>query len=113
MTWAPAAPTCQESWPDIEGLAPRQRLTDETMPSRTFFDAAVLPLLTTTTLDRLQQFYPGGRFDARRFRPNLVVEPIQAIDGFLEDDWTGQILTIGDGVRIRVRGPCQRCVMTK
>jgi len=112
MVSAPEAPRYEEYWPDIEGLAHREKVTDETMPSRTFFDAAVLHLLTTTTLDRLQQFYPGGRFDARRFRPNLVVEPIQGIDGFLEDDWRGQILTIGDGVRIRVRGPCQRCVMT-
>ena len=112
VTSAPEAPRYEEYWPDIEGLAHREKVTDETMPSRTFFDAAVLHLLTTTTLNRLRRFYPEGRFDVRRFRPNLVIEPIPGTDGFPEDAWIGQILTIGDGVQIRVRGPCQRCVMT-
>jgi len=112
MISAPEAPRYEEYWPDIEGLAHREKVTDEAMPSQTFFDVAVLHLVTTTTLDRLRQLYPEGRFDVQRFRPNLVIEPIRGIDGFLEDDWTGQILTIGDGVRIKVGGPCQRCVMT-
>src|SRR5207237_3074042 len=87
MTSAPEAPRYEEYWPDIEGLAHREKVTDETMPSRTFFDLAVLHLLTTTTLNRLRGFYPEGRFDVRRFRPNLHLEPIQGHGGITADGW--------------------------
>jgi uncharacterized protein YcbX len=42
----------------------------------------------------------GGRrrtFDARRFRLNIVVETGAAASGFVEDEWIGQTLEIGDG----------------
>jgi uncharacterized protein len=76
-----------------------------------FFDAATVHLLTTSTLDRLRALYPGGRFDVRRFRPNLVIDT-NGRAGFVEDAWVGQTLTIGDGVRLEVTEPCERCVMT-
>ena len=112
MVSAPETPSLEEYWPDIEGLAHREKVTDELMPSRTFFDLAVLHVLTTTTLDRLRQLYPEGRFDVRRFRPNIVVEPTSGAGGFPEDGWIGKTLNIGHQVRIRVTGPCPRCVMT-
>lgn len=82
------------------------------MPPRTFFDLAVLPVLTTATANRLWELYPGGRFEVRRFRPNIVVQPATGDEGFVEDAWAGESLAIGDEVRIRVTGPCPRCVMT-
>ena len=109
---APEAPTLEEYWPDIEGLARRRAVTDEAMPSGTFFDLAVIHVLTTATIDRLRQLYPQGRFEARRFRPNIVVEPTEGEGGFLENDWEGRTLLIGDEVRLNVTGPCPRCVMT-
>jgi len=69
-------------------------------------------LLTTSTLDRLRELYPQGRFEARRFRPNIVVAPASAEKNFVENDWIGHTLTIGDGVRLNITGPCSRCVMT-
>ena len=66
----PRAATAEEYWPDIEGLKHRDTVTDFGLPEGTFFDAAVLHLLTTATLDRLRALYPQGRFEARRFRPN-------------------------------------------
>jgi hypothetical protein len=39
-------PSYEEYWPDIEGLAQRDKVTDETMPSKTFFDIAVIHILT-------------------------------------------------------------------
>jgi uncharacterized protein YcbX len=39
----------------------------------TFFDRAVVHLLTTATSDRLRELYPQGRFESRHFRPNIVV----------------------------------------
>jgi hypothetical protein len=43
------------------------------LPAGTFFDAAVVHLVTTATLDRLRSLYPVGRFEPRRFRPNIIV----------------------------------------
>lgn len=67
-------PSYEEYWPDIDGLAQREKVTDETMPSQTFFDLAVIHLLTTSTINRLRELYPEGRFEIRRFRPNIVIE---------------------------------------
>lgn len=107
---APEAPSLEEYWPDIEGLAHREAVTDEAMPPRTFFDLATVHVLTTGTLNKLRELYPEGRFEPRRFRPNIIVETEET--GFVENDWIGRTLTIGDEVRLNVTGPCPRCVMT-
>src|SRR4051794_10455574 len=39
-----ASPVLEEYWPDIEGLAHRDAVTDETIPAGTFFDLAPLHL---------------------------------------------------------------------
>jgi uncharacterized protein len=111
-TRAPQTPGLEEYWPDIEGLAHRETVTDEATLGGTFFDLAFLHLLTTATLDRLRELYPQGRFEARRFRPNIVVEAGAGEKGFLENAWIGQRLAIGEEVRLRIAGPCPRCVMT-
>jgi len=69
-------------------------------------------LLTTATIDRLRELYPQGRFEVRRFRPNIVVQPAAGEKGFAENDWVGHTLAIGSAVRLNVTGPCGRCVMT-
>ncbi len=109
---APEAPSLEEYWPDIEGLDHRDALTDEAMPPGTFFDLGIVHVLTTATLDRLRQLYPEGRFEVRRFRPNVVVDPTDGQVGFVENEWVGSSLTIGDEVRLRITQPCPRCVMT-
>ena len=86
----PASPKLEEYWPDLENLAHRETITEEAMPSDTFFDGAVVHILTTATLERLQSIYPGGRFEARRFRPNLIVAPAAADQGFVENAWLGR-----------------------
>lgn len=108
----PWTPKLEEYWPDIEGLALRGEVTDEAMPKGTFFDLATVHVLTTATLDRLRELYPEGRFEARRFRPNIVVQLFDGESGFVENEWIGKTLAIGDEVRLKVTGPCPRCVMT-
>jgi len=81
-------------------------------PPGTFFDYAAIHVLTTATIDRLREVYPQGRFEVRRFRPNVVVESPSDANGFVENAWVGHILAIGDEVRLRVTDPCPRCVMT-
>ncbi len=102
----------EEYWPDIEGLNYRNTVTDFGLPEGTFFDCATVHLLTTATLDRLRELYPKGRFEARRFRPNIVVEPVLGEKSFVENAWVGQTLDIGAEVRLSITGPCSRCVMT-
>ncbi len=102
----------EEYWPDIEGLDHRDTVTDFELPTGTFFDCATVHLLTTATLDRLRQFYPQGRFEVQRFRPNIVVKLVELEQTFPEDSWIGHTLAVGDEVRLNVTGPCGRCVMT-
>jgi len=109
---ATAAGTLEEYWPDIDGLARRDVVTDEAMPAETFFDLGMIHLLTTSTLDSFRALYPEGRFEPRRFRPNLVIQTAPGFKGFPENEWDGKILAIGDEVKIKISGPCGRCVMT-
>jgi uncharacterized protein YcbX len=104
--------TAEEFWPDVEGLDLRDTVTDFDLPAGTFFDCALVHLLTTATIDQLRALYPQGRFEARRFRPNIVVATAPDDQGFAEDDWIGHTVAIGDRVLLRVTGPCARCVMT-
>ena len=112
LSSAPASGTLEEYWPDIEGLPKRDEVTDEAMPSETFFDLAIVHILTTATLDELRKLYPEGRAEARRFRPNIVIATSPGISGFAEEGWIGKVLTIGDEVKFKITGPCPRCVMT-
>ena len=107
-------PSYEEYWPDIEGLAQRKKVTDEAMPPQTFFDIAVIHILTTSTINRLRELYPEGRFEVRRFRPNIVVESASSREkkDFIENLWIGKKLTIGEDIVLKVTGPCTRCVMT-
>lgn len=102
----------EEYWPDMDGLDHRDTVTDFALPTGTFFDGATVHLLTTTTLTRLRDAYPQGRFEVPRFRPNLVVEMPGGEKGFVEQTWIGHTLAIGDQVRLKITVPCGRCVMT-
>jgi MOSC domain-containing protein len=106
------AVNAEEYWPDMEGLEHRDTVTDFPLPGGTFFDCAMVHLLTTATLDRLHQLYPQGRFEVPRFRPNVVVTPASDEKDFVENAWVGRKLAIGDSVRLSITGPCIRCVMT-
>ncbi|MEU6380417.1 MOSC domain-containing protein [Streptomyces sp. NPDC046909] len=76
----------------------------------TFFDFGTVHLVTTATLGSLRSAYPAGDFDARRFRPNLVVDVPGGGTGFPEDAWVGGNLRIGDAL-FRVLVPTPRCVV--
>jgi len=82
------------------------------LPTGTFFDAASLHLVTTATLDKLRSLYPEGRFESRRFRPNIIIATPPQASGFVENDWVGREIAIGPRVRLRVTMATGRCVMT-
>jgi uncharacterized protein YcbX len=95
----------------MDGLAHRDAVTEEAMPPGTFFDLALLHILTTSTLNKYRQLYPDGRFEPRRFRPNIIIDTGDQ-EGFVENEWIGKTLSIGSEVKIKITGPCPRCVMT-
>ncbi len=111
-TQPPAEPSIEMYTPDIDGLPDQDAVTDAAIRNQTFFDAATVHLLTTATLDQLQAFTPTSRFETRRFRPNLVIRPSEGATGFVENDWVGKTIAIGDEVRLSITEPCPRCVMT-
>ncbi|MFQ5847099.1 MAG: MOSC domain-containing protein [Candidatus Methylomirabilales bacterium] len=80
------------------------------VPVGSFFDLFPVSVLTTSTLEQLSELQPQSRFDQRRFRMNVIVGTKEA--GFVENDWIGHELAIGDAVRLNVALPDPRCVMT-
>jgi MOSC domain-containing protein len=124
---APKDFTIDQYHPDIENLDPeghRDTVTEQKLgsalfaelglpsavPVGAFFDVFPLSVLTTSTLDRLNELRPQSHFDERRFRMNVIVGTPEA--GFLENRWTGRALQIGEQVRLSITIPDPRCVMT-
>jgi uncharacterized protein YcbX len=102
----------EEYWPDMAELDHQDTVTDEAMPPGTFFDVGPVHLLTTGTLDALRAAYPTGRWETRRFRPNVVIDTPPDSDAFPEAGWIEHTIALGDDVRLKVTMPCGRCVMT-
>ena len=112
---APPGAASDTYWPDIAGISYR----DQTRPWRlgqgvpgTLYDYGPVHLISTATLAHLSALYPDGRFDAARFRPNILVASTQTEAAFEENDWVGCRLIIGDTVELEVIDPCPRCVAT-
>jgi uncharacterized protein YcbX len=79
------------------------------VPEGSFFDLYPVSVLTTSSLDRLGELEPQSRFDARRFRMNVIVDT--PASGFVENEWVGHTLAIGEDVEVGVALPDPRCVM--
>lgn len=109
---APKTASLEQYWPPVDGTAYQEEVTQLVMPTGTFFDSCSIHAMTTATLARLQELYPAGKFDRCRFRPNLIIEPTSSEATFLENDWVGGILAIGDQVRLSIDTACPRCVVT-
>jgi len=72
-------------------------------------DDAPVHLLSTSGLAWLSAALPASRIDARRFRPNLVIDTPG--DRPAEPAWTGRTLRIGETLTLSVIGPTERCGM--
>ena len=76
------------------------------------FDEAPLSLITTATLNALAE-QSGVSLDARRFRPNIVLETnAEAPDAarFPENDWLGKLIVFGDSAEAPAMTVTQRDV---
>jgi uncharacterized protein len=130
VTLARAAPddfTIDQYHPDLEDVDPagyRYTVVEQKLgsaffaqvglaspvPVGSFFDLFPVSVLTTSTLEQLSELRPQSRFDQRRFRMNVIVGTKEG--GFVENDWIGHELAIGDAVRLSVALADPRCVMT-
>jgi hypothetical protein len=98
-----------EPLPDLNGVPPE--LFEFTSPLGTYFDAFPVNVLTRASLVALAERNPSAQFDRRRFRPNLLVEPLDGARGPVEIDWCGRRLRVGGAV-LSIAMPTMRCVMT-
>lgn len=97
-----------EPLPNFAMLPPE--LFEYTSPPGTYFDVTPAHLLTTASLRALAAHTPDARFDVRRFRPNLLIEPGAGVSGLVENDWCGRRVRAGSVV-FAVVMPTMRCVM--
>ena len=106
-TERPEAPSLER----LDPLAAEETIVDigELMMAGRFSDYAALHLMTTATLARLAELRPESTFNARRFRPNVMIAPPEGVQGFVENDWVGREVAIGDEVRLRISDPTPRC----
>lgn len=113
---APFAPIREADRSPIDGEEHPETIMQEKMaiaaPSNTFFDYAALHVLTTGTINRLQELYKAGRFEVHRFRPNIVITTVGDERDFVENNWLGHSLAIGTEVHLHTIDPCPRCVVT-
>ena len=121
----PDAPIFEETWPDVEGMAPaeiidstRTRFDDDESVSDlslgmaapgSFLDLAPIHLVTTASLAAFEHLHPESEFAIARFRPNFVIDG--AGDGFVENGWVGADVRLG-AATVNVLMPTMRCVMT-
>ena len=112
QTQSPKDAKLEQFWPEYEGEA--NEVSNEAVagdaPQGTFFDYAALHLLTTSSIAAMQQHYPEGRFEVRRFRPNIMIDTT-SLAGFVENDWVGKVVKLGTSLRLQITDPCPRCVM--
>jgi len=80
------------------------------VPSGSFLDVFPVSVITTSTLQKLEALAPDSLFDEARFRMNMVVKTVD--EGFVENSWVGQALSIGGMAQLSVAMLDPRCVMT-
>lgn len=97
-----------ELLPDMGGFP--VELMEYESPLGTYFDAFPLLIMTTRSLESMQERAPESRFDVRRFRPNLLLDDVDSDDAFPELAWAGRRARIGDSV-LKLEVACPRCVM--
>ncbi len=79
-------------------------------PAGSFVDLAPIHVLTTAALAAAAEGHPDGAWSTHRFRPTILIDTDDTLPGFVENDWVGASLTVGDAV-IGVTMPTVRCAL--
>ncbi|WP_138418416.1 MOSC domain-containing protein [Aquibacillus sediminis] len=67
-------------------------------------------LVTDASLAKLEELWEENEVNSRRFRPNFIISLKEKIP-FIEEDWIGKRLKIGNEVEIELVGHCKRCMI--
>ncbi|GGD07685.1 MOSC domain-containing protein [Halopseudomonas salina] len=95
-----------EPLPDLDNLPPDMQ-EFVSLPG-TFFLVSPFHILTSASLQHMQQINSNADWDVERFRPNLVIETLPGMEGLIEQTWLGKQLRIGD-TTIQCTGTAPRC----
>jgi uncharacterized protein len=102
---------------DVPVSQMRSGWTPETMPDYfqlkggPFLEIGAVYLLASESVEHLHDLQGGtALIDRRRFRPNLYINTGTASGRFIEDDWLGRHLTVGDSVVLGEFAPTLWCV---
>jgi uncharacterized protein YcbX len=98
-----------EPLPDLSAF-PKELIEYESPPG-TYFDAYPLLLITSASLQTMQDRSHGSNFDVRRFRPNFLISDATSTQPFPELELIGRSLKIGTAI-IKITLHCPRCIMT-
>ncbi|MGE7763949.1 MOSC domain-containing protein [Peribacillus sp. NPDC096540] len=66
-------------------------------------------LVSDASIAELTELW-GNKVDSRRFRHNLVLSLVNK-QPFLEEQWLGKRLQIGDHVQLEIKRHCERCMI--
>lgn len=69
-----------------------------------------IQLVTDASLDKLKEIWGKSEIDYRRFRPNLLISLKEKIP-FIEDQWFGKRVRLGNEVEIKLKRHCERCMI--
>jgi uncharacterized protein YcbX len=95
----------------IEQMANRKVSLVDYPPTHVPFGAIEeehVQFVTDASLEKIQELW-GKEIDARRFRPNFLFTLYENVP-FVEDNWFGKILKIGE-VELEVKRHCERCMI--
>jgi uncharacterized protein YcbX len=71
-----------------------------------------LHILTSASMRKLAELAPTDvGVDPRRFRPNIVIDMEEGLEGFVEQTWIGRVVALGSA-KARITEPCSRCSFT-
>ena len=98
-----------EPIPDLSKLP--AHVLQFTSPPGTYFKAFPIHVLTTASLEMMARLNPAATWDVRRFRPNFLIETEPQLKDFVEVEWEGKKLRLGD-VELKCELPTPRCGMT-
>jgi uncharacterized protein YcbX len=99
--------------PDLSAIpAPLLRqILELATPPGTYFDAFPITILTMSSVRHLQQFVPDVVLDARRFRPNFLLEDGRDSNAIFERDWIGRRVLLGRAAAFDVVMEAPRCTI--
>ncbi|GIP46356.1 molybdenum cofactor sulfurase [Paenibacillus sp. J45TS6] len=67
-----------------------------------------IQLVTDASITQLEKLWGNDEVDSRRFRPNFVLSLAEQIP-FMEEQWFGKRMQIGENVILLIKRPCKRC----